>query len=350
MAAMAGADGDTGDHLNAPPPDLAGAEFFEGVRRLLDLARHSGARAASIGGDASPAREAVRLRAATGQRHLQAEIVNARAPADPADAPVDLTIAVMGLTGPMGVLPEHYTERVVERRRAKDLALPEFLDLFNHRVISLFWRAWAKYRLPVAFEADDGRLRDPFSRALAGLAGMGVAGEPVADEALLSMAGLLARRVRSPGALRRLVAGVFELPVDVIELQGRWVPIAADDRTRLGGGPRNGAFARLGGDAVLGDAVWDVGSRVRVRVGPLDLARFRSFFAPDGPRAAMTETIRRAVGGTMDFTIQLVLARAEVPALRLDDTAQPALLGQTTWLLGGKAECDREEALLSACA
>ena len=348
MAAVAGADGDTGDHLSGVPVDLAGAELFETVRRLIDTARRSGERGATIGTDAPPAREAVRLRAAVGQRHPEDEILEARAPADPALAPVELTVGVMGLTGPMGVLPEHYTERVVERRRAKDMALPEFLDLFNHRALSLFWRAWAKYRLPVAFEADDGRLGDAFSRALASLSGLGVAGEPVRDEAILSMAGLLARRVRSPGALKRLVAGVYALPVEVVELQGRWVAIEPADRTRLGSARGAGAFARLGSDAVLGDAVWDVSSRVRVRVGPLSLAMFRSFFAADGPRASMTDTIRRAVGGTMDFTIQLVLARAEVPALRLDDTAQPALLGQTTWLLAEPAIRDRDEALLSA--
>jgi len=329
------------------PRDLAGAEFFETVRRLLDDARRSGARAATIGGDAPAAREAVRLHAAIGQRHIEDEIVDARASED--NAPVALTVGFMGLTGPSGVLPDHYTARVIERRRARDEGLAAFLDLFNHRVLSHFWRAWAKYRLPVAFEGDDGRLRDPFSVALRSVAGLGVGGEAVPDEALLSMAGPLARRVRSAGALRRLVAGVYGLPVEVIELQGRWVEIAEADRTRLGaGGSEPDAFARLGVDTVVGGAVWDVGSRFRVRVGPLDIATFRCFFEASGPRGAMTATIRRAVGGTVDFTIQLVLAKADVPRVRLDDFASPARLGQSTWLLAGAAERDRDEATLGS--
>lgn len=337
---MAGPDGDAGDHLSPHP------EFFETVRDLLVRARQGGTAAGLIGDDVPPAREPVRLRATSGQRRHEEEVTRLGPdPAEPARTAVE--VPFMGLTGPAGVLPDHYTERVVEGRRARDEGLADFLALFDHRALSLFWRAWAKYRIAVAFEADGGRLEDPFSRALAGLSGLGAAGEAIPDAALLRMAGPLARPVRSAGALRRLVATVHDLPVEVIELAGRWVPIGPDDRTRLSsGGADPGGFATLGGDAVAGTAVRDLSSRFVVRIGPLDGARFRAFFEEDGPRAAVTDTIRRAVGGTVDFAIQIVLARADVPAIRLDDPGRPARLGQTSWLLHGPADRDRDEALL----
>jgi len=323
--------------------DADAAEFFEFVRDRLEATRRDGGPAATIGGDEAPRNEVVRFATAVGQRFAADEIVDVHAVAD---GPTVVTAAFMGLTGPTAVLPEHYTERVVDERRERNQGFGDFLDIFNHRALSQFWRAWAKYRLPVAFGTDGGRLGDPFSIALKALAGLAVAGEAVPDEAWLSMSGAMARRVRSAGALQRIIAGVFALPVAVVELQGRWVALAPADRTRLGAGGRNdGAFATLGADALAGASVWDVGSRFRVRLGPLDLADFRRFFDADGIRQAMNATIRRAVGGNIDFTLQLVLKREAVPQLRLDDPAYPAALGHSTWLLAGPAQSDRDEAI-----
>ena len=341
---MAGADRDAGDHLIAPSPDADVVEFFEFVRARLEAARRDG-EIVAIGDDTVPAREPLRFAAAVGQRHLDDEIIDARTTDS---GRVEVAVAFMGLTGPAGVLPDHYTERVVDHRREREGAFAEFLDLFNHRAISHFWRAWAKYRLPVVFQMAGSALDDPFSLALKALAGLGVGGEPVPDEAVLSMAGQLSRRVRSAGSLRRLVTGIYGFQFEIVELEGRWVELAANERTRIGsGGGDDGSFAMLGTDVVAGVAVWDVGSRFRVRIGPLDFAEFRSFFTPDGPRAAMTETVRRAVGGNVDFTLQLVLRRDDVPMIRLS-ADEPAALGQSTWLLAGPAGRDHDEAILGS--
>lgn len=342
---MARANRHAGDHLTAMP-DQDVLDFFEFVRARLDEARRSGDGVATIGSDAPPGSEAVRFGTAVGQRHQDDDFEIA-----PGEGKSQVIVNFMGLTGPSGVLPEHYTERVVEHRRNRDPALGEFLDLFNHRALSHFWRAWAKYRLPVAFASDDGQLGDAFSRALKALSGLGVAGEPVADEAMLSMSGSLARRVRSAGALRRILRAIYGLPAEIIELQGRWVRLAADDQSRLGSGSGDdGAFCRIGEDLVAGAAIWDVGSQFRVRVGPLDLDAFRTFFRSDGPRAAMSDTIRRAVGGNVDFTVQLVLRSEDVPMLQLDQADAPAALGQSTWLLSGASANDRDDAVLSSSA
>ena len=89
-----------------------------------------------------------------------------------------MTVAFMGLTGPLGVLPRHYTDLLLERGRRKDWTLRDFLDIFNHRLISLFYRAWEKYRLPIVYEAAAWRHQenDCGSQYLFDLMGLGTSG------------------------------------------------------------------------------------------------------------------------------------------------------------------------------
>ena len=106
----------------------------------------------------------------------------------------------MGLTGPSGVLPEHYTRLLIERLRAKDYTLRDFLDLFNHRVISLFYRAWEKYRFQFVYEqvklgAVGDETEDFFTKCLYCLVGMGTGGlrgrQKIDDETFLYYGGHL---------------------------------------------------------------------------------------------------------------------------------------------------------------
>ena len=353
MAVVAGENRDKTADLIAPLPDAQlEADFFQTVRLILRAARKAGHTRAGVGGDALPALEPVRFRAATGMRFPANEITALGS--DEADKR-ELTVAFMGLTGPSGVLPDHYTELVVQRRRARDPALAEFLDLFNHRSIGLFYRAWAKHRLPVRFEESRLPFHDPFSLALASVIGLGFSSQrhQAAQGAggMLGMAGTLGRKVRSTDAVRRLISTLIDVPVRVDEFQGRWIDIVPGECTRLAKslpGDRN--FAGLGTEAVAGVRVWDVQSRFRVRLGPLSLSEFRSFFELDGPGKLLSRVVREAIGPTMDFDLQLVLKADAVPELKLDDEHAPARLGQTTWIGEPTIRRDRDEAVLSGKA
>src|SRR5689334_2788636 len=90
-----------------------------------------------------------------------------------AESTPTLVINFMGLTGPMGVMPLYYSELIFERVRAKDRAFHAFLDIFNHRMVSLFYAAWEKYRFQVAYERGE---RDRFSQYLLDLIGLGTRG------------------------------------------------------------------------------------------------------------------------------------------------------------------------------
>ena len=88
-----------------------------------------------------------------------------------------MTVSFFGVATPAsyGSLPTRYAELILERPRSKNRALRDFLDLFNHRLVSLFYRAWEKHRFPVRVRAV-GPAPALFERALFALMGLGTDG------------------------------------------------------------------------------------------------------------------------------------------------------------------------------
>ena len=142
----------------------------------------------------------------------------------PPDGPVRMRVNFMGLTGPLGVLPLMYSELVIERLRARDRTMRDFFDIFNHRMISLFYQAWEKYRFTIPYERGE---RDPFSHHLLALLGLGTPGlqdrQDVADDSLLFYSGLLSLHARSATALAAGAGGLFRRAGGDRTVRGRLV-------------------------------------------------------------------------------------------------------------------------------
>src|SRR5262245_18194950 len=122
-------------------------DFFQAVRVLERLYPNR----QPVGRDALPSQEVVRFRSHLSLSFPPSAIHEIERLQD-GRGPAQMTVAFMGLTGLLGVLPRHYTELLLERVRHKDQTLRDFLDFLNHRLISLFYRAWEKYRFPIAYE------------------------------------------------------------------------------------------------------------------------------------------------------------------------------------------------------
>lgn len=299
--------------------------FFQAVRLLGRLAPDR----ISVGQDGPPGRETVRFRTRATLEFPPSEIHDLRFDSDDPDRPPQMTVAFGGTTGPLGVLPVPYTELLIERVRYKDLALWEFLDLFNHRFVSLFFRAWRKYRFPLSYEAGG---QDPFTDGLYALIGLGTEGlkdrQSVPDEALLFYAGLIAQRPHSSSALRSMLGNYFGVPVEILQFVGQWIDLEPGDQSRLGA--RNSG---LGTDFVLGGRVWNNQSRFRVRLGPLGFRQFLLFLPNGSAFRPLNDLLRFLVGIEYDFDVQPVLRKEEIPECQLrSDAAPPPMLGWTSWL------------------
>jgi len=240
-----------------------------------------------------------------------------------------MEVSFMGLTGPLGVLPAPYTELLMERIRQKDTALWEFLDLFNHRLISLFYRAWEKYRFAVAYER---RGEDQFTELMLNIVGLGTRGlrgrMSVPDESLLFYGGLVSQRPHSASAIESILSDYFGVPVHARQFSGQWLKLDEEGISRLGS-----ANSDLGRNTIAGSRVWDDQSKFQLKFGPLTLKEFTRFL-PSGPGfKAAVELARFLTGIEFDFEIQLVLRSEEVPKLIATSRARRRpMLGWTSWL------------------
>jgi type VI secretion system protein ImpH len=334
MAGAGGrADADLKRRLQGEPHRF---DFFQAVRLLLLWARaEAGEARPGLGDDTLPESEPVRIAA-------HAALAFPSASMDRIDGNGEsvpkLLVNFMGLTGPVGVLPPHYTDTVIRAERAKQDSLADFLDLFNHRLTSLFWRAWAKYRLPVAYELAPSLGGDAATRGLTALVGFGWdathEAHVVPDETFVHYAGHMAHWPRSAAALEAMLSDYFGTDVRVEQFHGRWMAIEVADRSRLAGEhDAHAAYCALGVNATIGERVFDVQGGFRLHLGPMGYADFRHFM-PDGSELPALEQLTRLFAGPgFLFDVQVVLRRDEVPALELAAGSDaPPRLGWNTWL------------------
>lgn len=302
-------------------------DFFQAVRILELLAKE----ADSVGDGVHPVREAVRFRASLISAFPASDIDALDLGAEPGERST-MTLNFMGLAGAFGPLPPPINDLILASSRRGDPAPREFLDIFNHRLISLFYRLRRKYR-PVLNRGTpaDGN----FAAYLFALIGLGTSGlrhrTDFPDRALLHYAGLLNQRPRSMHGLELLVGGYFAITVKGRSLVGRWLRIDPTEVTHIGIRGRNHI---LGGTAVLGEKVWDQQAGIGLDLGPMDLPRYLEFLPVGNAWRPLRSLVRFYVGTDLDCFIRLRLRADAVPPATLGRTSG-SRLGWTSWLRTG---------------
>ncbi|HXT17705.1 MAG TPA: type VI secretion system baseplate subunit TssG [Gemmatimonadaceae bacterium] len=300
-------------------------DFYQAVS-LLERMRPE---APSVAEGVDAAREAVRFSSAAGLGFPASEIANVEPPERTA-SPWRMRVAFLGLGGVQGPLPVAFTERLLSRK-SRGIALREFLDIFQHRLVSLMYRVRRRHRIGLDGRPPEGSAVAPMLASIAGL------GTPrlqrrlaVDDRALLRYATLLAQRPRSAIGLERMLSSYFGVPVRVRQFVGRWRDIEESDLTRIG---FTGQCQILGESAVLGRRVWDQQSTVVLVVGPLAYDRYRDFLPSDAGTALkpLKQLARLYLGPEIDVHVELVLRARETPGMMFDDGDRP-MLGWTTFL------------------
>jgi len=317
-------------------------EFFQAVRLLSKLYPNRGA----VGGKGDPEDEVVRFRSSLSFAFPTSDIKDLTQGENEED-PLNMEVAFMGMASPasFGSLPLRYTEHIHALERDKNHGLRDFLDMFNHRFISLFYRAVAKHNMALSHEQDDHGI---IEKILLCLIGMGLPGMEnrlsFHERALLPRSGHVSRKPISAVSLEGLITSYFDVKARVDQFASRWYRIEVEDLTLLGQ-----ANHTLGEDSIIGSEVELSQFGFRIRLGPLTWEEYQSFLPIGKGLKAVMEMTRLATGAEFDFDVQLVLKADQTPELKLTSSPeQLPLLGWSTWLKSKEFDTDPRDAVFDS--
>jgi len=257
--------------------------------------------------------------------------------------PPRLQVLLFGLLGPNGPLPLHLTEFARERlRNAGDPTFSRFLDLFHHRFLTLFYRAWAQAQPHVS---RDRPWDDRFAAYVGAFAGLSPAAfrdrDALPDLAKFFHVGALIRHVRNAEGLAAILEHFFRVPARIEQFVGHWLLLRERERTRLG----RGEAAALGAGAIVGRGVWDRQHKFRIHLGPLTLEQYESLLPGGRLIVKLVDWVRLYLCFEFDWDVRLRLKRDDVPRLELGAGRR---LGWTTWLGRRRSDGDAVDLCLDA--
>jgi len=296
--------------------------FFKAVELLEKFAQGK----KKLGQTLEPGKEPVRFSVKPGFNFPASDIAGLSRSSDTEYAKME--VAFMGLIGPSGLLPNWYNELAIERQKNKDHAFVDFLDIFHHRLISLFYLAWKKHRFPETYEPG---AKDRLSRYVLSLAGLGTSGMVgmlgLPRESLTFYSGLLSLPMASAASIEAAIKYFSGAKTTVDQFVQRDVPLEKDDCTSLGS-----ANASLGSDAVCGTMITECQTKFRVNLGPMGYQAYKRFMPVGDLLFPVFSLIRYMVGIEFEFEIRIFLAKEEVPMCVLGDEGPgKTFLGWTTW-------------------
>jgi type VI secretion system protein ImpH len=338
---MAGANRQTTDSLIAQLAETPYAfDFCVALRRLQSYCVNQ----PRIGRSFTPAQDPVRFAQSPALDFAPStlESLQRKSP----DRPPVLFSRHFGLFGPNGPLPLCLTEYAHDRHlQAHDDTFTAFCNVFHHRLMSFFFRAWADAQKTVDLDRPDDRCWSQFVGSLIGLGMESLLGrESVPDRAKLYFAGRLAQQNRNAEGLEAIVEDFFGVRTAVHTFIGRWLNLPPGSACKLGDSPLTGS---VGASVIVGSRVWTCQLHFRLRLGPMKFADFERLLPLGGAFRRLCDWVRHYAGDQYSWDVQLVLAKEEVPATQMGRAGR---LGWTTWLKTQPFQRDADDLVLQGSA
>lgn len=341
---MADTDRNTAYDLGELPRQLTERPYEFGLFSFLRMIENHYDEKPRLGESQRPAQDPIRIGQEPAMTFESADLTAFQTAED--EKPHRLTIRYPGLLGPNGPLPLHLTEYARKRmHRHGDPTFVRFLDIFHHRMISLFYRAWANNEPTISYDRPHA---DRFSDYVGAMSGLGMATlrkrDEIADLAKFYYCGRLSLQTRCAEGLEDILQDYFQMPVRIEPFVGEWLKLPVQNRCRLGRDPANGT---LGDSAILGARVWECQYKFRIIVGPLDVEAYESLL-PVGDRIRrFIALVRNYIGDELAWDLKLILKRGDVPAASLSSRFR---LGWTTWLGREPQAVDAEDLVIDTFA
>ena len=253
-----------------------------------------------------------------------------------------LFVHLFGLFGPNGPLPPHVTEYAHDRNlHYADRTITAFCNVFHHRLLSFFYRAWAANQKSADLDrADEQR----YATYIGSFFGIGMDSlqerDAVSDWAKLYFAGRLANQTRNAEGLEAILQQYFEIRTRIETFVGRWMDLPRDSVCQLGHSRETG---ELGVNTIVGKRFWECQLNFRIHMGPMKLKDYQRMLPGGDAFLRLKYWVLNYCGEHFFWDIQLVLEAAEVPQTRL---GQAGRVGWTTWLKTKPCARDADDLVL----
>jgi type VI secretion system protein ImpH len=205
----------------------------------------------------------------------------------------------------------------------------DFLDLFNHRLLSVHYRIAQKLHPALHVAPPE---KTSLGKALFRFMGIGTEQTkafPPRD--ILAYTRFFWKNPHTPPMLRMLIQSYFGCPVEVKPFQGRWFPLARGQQTAIAvtHTPQNN---QLGQSAIIGKRAWCQESSLTVCLSLETPEQFADFLPTGTAYPVLKNLIHAYVGTRVSFKIGLKLAQKIPPRLGQTTQAFAFILGWTSWL------------------
>lgn len=233
---------------------------------------------------------------------------------------LEITVNHLGLTGYRGTLPTPYNETLLLELHQNQTRFNDFLNIFNHRLISLHYQTWEKSRLDI----DDERTRiknknkSPLQEILSSLAG-----SKTSHKYHYFFAGLIRQKPINATNLTTILKHYFELPCYITEYVSAWCSVE---------NPKNIPGKSILGKSILGSHYFALDAKIYITLGPLTYAQYKSLLPNQSKIHDYKKVILSLLGHHPAFDIRLELLADEIPACQLSCFT----LGFDTWLSHSK--------------
>lgn len=301
--------------------DISRTNFY----RFCQLLEQSQPDAPALGSTWKISNDPIRFRPNPGMGFPAGEFKRLDIPDEP-EKPASAMITFMGLYGVESPLPTACIDDITQRREGHE-AVSDFLDIFNHRLITQYYRIWRKYSWPASFQPGG---KDKTSQYLLSLAGLGLKG------CAENIATPISRFLALPGLMRlptRTSEGIMAI-VRLLAPDSRAEIVPHDPaRVALKSTLRMSANCpvTLANRPVMGSHAIDVNHQAHLRLSTDNPDEAISWLPGGALHRDFLALLQVYLGARLDLRITLTLARELLPdaALSCKTGGNGVQLGRT---------------------
>ena len=323
-----------GWNKSAPVEDWLYAEgyrfdFFQALRLLQKIAADripaKAPASHSVSGADLAAFDAIQLRANISFAFPPGEIHQIEKHTD-APYHAEVTANILSVAGALGPLPDSFAEMLLERSKAHDEAMRDFLDIFHHRLLMLLYLVRLRHRIWLEWSSPEASSIGRYTQAFAGILHLNNKKlTPKMAQYASAYAGALWHKPRSSVVLERILSDAFALSIRVLPMRGDWLPLEQDDQCRLGKASGNN---RLGVNTYTGTRAWNCQAQLNMATRSLRLNQFLALLPGGSDHASLADFTRFYTNDQFICRLHLQLETGVQCQAKLGQ----ARLGWTSWL------------------